>query len=121
MISHLFNRCSMQNVALVENQEQVRCYLMACMMILFLQNDMFCSFTYPIGSVSHICKYILGRSTDVFKIRESADQESIQSITTPDPKYYKCRERISLVLGQSFFYHRVKVQPQCSSEYSSPT
>ena len=31
------------------------------------------------------------------------------------------RERISLALGQSFFYHRVKVRPQCRSEYSSPT
>ena len=31
-------------------------------------------------------------------------------------------ERISLVLGQYFsIYHRVKVRPQCSSEYSSPT
>ena len=35
--------------------------------------------------------------------KEGIDQESMQSSTTPDPKYYKrSRERISLVLGQSF-------------------
>ena len=52
--------------------------------------------------------------------KEGTDQESIQSSTTPDPKYYK-RSWAYFLRFISFFLPSLKVRPQCSSEYSSPT
>ena len=57
MISHLFNRLS--DVALVEPLAGTLLfddlYDVGKTVYLFLQNYMFCSYTCPTGSVSHIC------------------------------------------------------------------